>query len=68
MVLLSKSVNYYVKSRDKINSKRGMHFFKWVDNKTCPRGKQMVPGLLRRLRAMEEEGRVKEENLRSVEA
>ena len=28
----------------------------------------MVPGLLRRLRAMEEEGRAKEEQLRSVEA
>ncbi|XP_021825368.1 uncharacterized protein At4g04775 [Prunus avium] len=50
------------------NSRRGMHFFEWVDNETCPRGKQVVPGLLRRLRAMEEEGRAKEEQLRSVEA
>ncbi|KAL6293845.1 hypothetical protein ACE6H2_001987 [Prunus campanulata] len=48
------------------NSKRGMHFFEWVDNETCPRGKQVVPGLLRRLRAMEEEGRAKEEQFRSV--
>ncbi|CAB4283017.1 unnamed protein product [Prunus armeniaca] len=39
----------------------------WVDNETFPGGKQVVPGLLRRLRAMEEEGRAKEEQLRSVE-
>ncbi|KAL6284787.1 hypothetical protein ACE6H2_015716 [Prunus campanulata] len=45
-----------------------MHFFEWVDNETCPRGKQLIPGLLRRLRAMEEEGRANEEQLRSVEA
>ena len=45
-----------------------MHYFEWVDNETCPRGKQVVPGLLRRLRAMEEEGRAKEEQLRAVEA
>ncbi|KAI5334937.1 hypothetical protein L3X38_025070 [Prunus dulcis] len=52
----------------KWNNRRGMHFFKWVDNETCPRGKQVVPSLLRRLRAIEEEGRAKEEQLRSVEA
>ncbi|KAL6268886.1 hypothetical protein ACE6H2_025797 [Prunus campanulata] len=52
----------------KKNSKRGTHFFEWVDNETCPRGKQVVPGLLRRLRAMEEEGRAKEEQFRSVKA
>ncbi|CAL8112606.1 unnamed protein product [Prunus armeniaca] len=40
----------------------------WVDNETCPRGKQVVIGLLRRLRAMEEEGRAKEEQSRAVEA
>ncbi|CAL2237961.1 unnamed protein product [Prunus armeniaca] len=50
------------------NNRRGMHYFEWVDNETCPRGKQVVPGLLRRLRAMEEEGRAKEEQLRAVEA
>ncbi|CAB4279735.1 unnamed protein product [Prunus armeniaca] len=50
------------------NIKRGMHYFECVDNETFPRGKQMVPGLLRRLRAMEEESRAKEEKLRAVEA
>ncbi|CAB4315112.1 unnamed protein product [Prunus armeniaca] len=50
------------------NSRRGMHYFEWVDNETCPRGKQVVLGLLRRLRAMKEEGRAKEEQLRAVEA
>ncbi|CAB4316479.1 unnamed protein product [Prunus armeniaca] len=49
------------------NSRRGMHYFEWVDNETCPRGKQVVPSLLRRLRAMEEEGRAQEEQLRYVE-
>ncbi|CAL2255855.1 unnamed protein product [Prunus armeniaca] len=52
----------------KKNRRRGIHYFEWVDNETCPRGKQVVPGLLRRLRAMEEEGRAKEEQLRAVEA
>ncbi|CAB4284691.1 unnamed protein product [Prunus armeniaca] len=50
------------------NSRRGMHYFESVDNETCPRGKQVVPVLLRRFRAMEEEGRSKEEQLRAVEA
>ncbi|CAB4278602.1 unnamed protein product [Prunus armeniaca] len=46
--------------------KKQYAFFEWVDNETCPRGKQVVLGLLRRLRAMKEEGRAKEEQ--SVEA
>ncbi|KAI5332504.1 hypothetical protein L3X38_022633 [Prunus dulcis] len=40
-----------------------MHFFEWVDNETYPRGKQVVPGLLRRLRAMEE--KVEQRNVTS---
>ncbi|CAB4307313.1 unnamed protein product [Prunus armeniaca] len=50
------------------NRRRDMHFFEWVDNETCLRGKQVVSSLLRRLRAMEEKGRAKEEQLRYVEA
>ncbi|XP_034214494.1 uncharacterized protein At4g04775-like [Prunus dulcis] len=43
------------------------HFFEWLDNETCPRGKEVLPGLLRRLRGMEEEIRARDEQLRLVE-
>ncbi|CAL8999521.1 unnamed protein product [Prunus brigantina] len=50
------------------NSQTRHHFFEWLDNETCPRGKAMLPGLLRRLRGMEEEIRARDEQLRLVEA
>ncbi|CAL8998949.1 unnamed protein product [Prunus brigantina] len=40
----------------------------WLDNETCPRGKEVLLGLLRRLRGMEEEIRARDEQLRLVEA
>ncbi|CAB4320219.1 unnamed protein product [Prunus armeniaca] len=49
------------------NSKRGLHFFAWVENERCPRGKEILPGLLRRLRGMEDELRATTENFRLME-
>ncbi|KAI5344107.1 hypothetical protein L3X38_011984 [Prunus dulcis] len=34
------------------NSQTRHLFFKWLDNETCPRGKEVLPGLLRRLRGL----------------
>ncbi|BBG95586.1 reduced lateral root formation, partial [Prunus dulcis] len=51
----------------KKNSQTRHHFFEWLDNETCPRGKEVLPGLLRRLRGMEEEIRARDEQLRLVE-
>ncbi|KAI5338296.1 hypothetical protein L3X38_017567 [Prunus dulcis] len=31
------------------NSQTRHHFFDWLDNETCPSGKEVLPGLLRRL-------------------
>ncbi|KAL6272754.1 hypothetical protein ACE6H2_023446 [Prunus campanulata] len=49
------------------NSKRGVHFFEWVEKETCARGKEILPGLLRRVRAMEDELRATAENFRKME-
>ncbi|KAL6285884.1 hypothetical protein ACE6H2_010274 [Prunus campanulata] len=49
------------------NSKRGLHFFAWVENETGPRGKEILPRLLRRLRGMEDELRATAENFRLME-
>ncbi|XP_020415578.1 uncharacterized protein At4g04775-like [Prunus persica] len=49
------------------NNKRELHFFTWVENETCPRGKEILPGLLRRLRGMEDELRATPENFRVME-
>ncbi|BBN68304.1 hypothetical protein Prudu_369S000200 [Prunus dulcis] len=39
----------------------GEHYFRWLDKETCTRGKNVVPGLLRRIRMMETEMRETEE-------
>ncbi|BBN70120.1 TatD related DNase, partial [Prunus dulcis] len=49
------------------NSQTRHHFFEWLDNETCQRGKEVLPGLLRRLRGMEKEIRARDEQLRLVE-
>ncbi|CAB4286741.1 unnamed protein product [Prunus armeniaca] len=49
------------------NSNSGLHFFAWVENETCPRGKEILFGLLRRLRGMEEEKNTLEQKLREEE-
>ncbi|BBN68450.1 reduced lateral root formation [Prunus dulcis] len=50
------------------NSQTRHHFFDWLDNETCPSGKEVLPGLLRRLSGMGEEIRARDEQLRLVEA
>ncbi|CAB4314334.1 unnamed protein product [Prunus armeniaca] len=39
----------------------GEHYFRWLNKETCTRGKNVVPGLLRRTRMMETEMRETEE-------
>ncbi|ONI08697.1 hypothetical protein PRUPE_5G194900 [Prunus persica] len=39
------------------------HYWEWVDEEICPRGKEVLPGLLRRMRAMELElNQIEEDN------
>ncbi|KAL6284719.1 hypothetical protein ACE6H2_015648 [Prunus campanulata] len=49
------------------NNWRGLHFFNWGENETCARGKEILPGLLRRIRGMEDELRATAENFRLME-
>ncbi|BFG29157.1 hypothetical protein CerSpe_154310 [Prunus speciosa] len=43
------------------------HHWEWLDATTCARGKELIPGLLRRMRAMEEELKLIEEQKKEVE-
>ncbi|KAL6289344.1 hypothetical protein ACE6H2_006854 [Prunus campanulata] len=43
------------------------HHCEWLDATTCARGKELIPGLLRRMRAMEEDLKLIEEQKKEVE-
>ncbi|XP_034200683.1 uncharacterized protein LOC117615666 [Prunus dulcis] len=43
------------------------HHWEWLDAPTCARGKELIPGLLRRMRAMEEDLKLIEEHKKEVE-
>ncbi|CAL8995562.1 unnamed protein product, partial [Prunus brigantina] len=39
------------------------HYWEWVDEEICPQGKEVLPGLLRRMRGMEQElNEIEEDN------
>ncbi|CAB4314580.1 unnamed protein product [Prunus armeniaca] len=39
------------------------HYWEWVDEEICPRGKEVLPRLLRRIRGMEQElNQIEEDN------
>ncbi|KAI5330075.1 hypothetical protein L3X38_029472 [Prunus dulcis] len=39
------------------------HYWEWVDEEICPQGKEVLPGLLRRMRGMEQElNQIEEDN------
>ncbi|CAL9010839.1 unnamed protein product [Prunus brigantina] len=43
------------------------HHWEWLDAPTCARGKELIPGLLRRMRAMEDDLKLIEEQRKEVE-
>ncbi|CAL9029709.1 unnamed protein product [Prunus brigantina] len=43
------------------------HHWEWLDAPTCARGKELIPGLLRRMRAMEDDLKLIEEQKKEVE-
>ncbi|CAB4319776.1 unnamed protein product [Prunus armeniaca] len=43
------------------------HHWEWLDAPTCAKGKELIPGLLRRMRAMEDDLKLIEEQKKEVE-
>ncbi|BBN67387.1 hypothetical protein Prudu_63S000400 [Prunus dulcis] len=48
-------------------NRRNGHHWEWLDAPTCARGKELIPGLLRRMRAVEEDLKLTEEQKKEVE-